>query len=150
VLITGGGLKQISRFASLAELITAAGRVMKSRRDGELVPVPTADGLGLTESLAIFVARAGSPADESSWIKVPHPLTWVGLFASPQRLELVPDSELGEDRLLFYVNLMCLDYLEAVVPGDIVARQLGPDGVGYIYRRRATEEEGFAIREGCG
>jgi hypothetical protein len=150
VLITGGGLKQISRYATVADLITEAGRVLKSRRHGELVPVPTADGLGLTESLAIFLSRAGNPADESSWIKVPHPLTWVGLFASPQRLELVPDEELGEDRLLFYVNLMCLDYLEAVVPGDIVVRQLGPDGVGYVYRRRATEEEGFAIREGCG
>jgi hypothetical protein len=150
VLITGGGLKRVSRYATVAELIADTGRVLKSRRDGELVPVPTADGLGLTESMAIFLARAGDPADESSWIKVPHPLTWVGLFASPQRLELVPAGEFGADRLLFFVNFMCLDYLEAVVPGDLVARQLGPDGVGYVYRRRATEGEGFAIREGCG
>jgi hypothetical protein len=150
VLITGGGLKRISQYATVAELIADAGRVLKARRNGKLVPVPTADGLGLTESMAIFLAKAGNPAEVSSWIKVPHPLTWVGLFASPQRLELVPSDEMGEDRLLFFVNFMCLDYLEAVVPGDVVARQAGPDGVGYVYRRRATEEEGFAIREGCG
>jgi hypothetical protein len=150
VLITGGGLKRISQYATVAELIADAGRVLKARRNGNLVPVPTADGLGLTESMAIFLAKAGDPAEASSWIKVPHPLTWVGLFASPQRLEIVPPGEIGEDRLLFFVNFMCLDYLEAVVPGDVVARQVGPDGVGYVYRRRATEEEGFAIREGCG
>lgn len=150
VLITGGGLKRASRYATLAELMTDTRRVLKARQDGELVPVPISDGLGLTESLAVFFGKAGDPADEATWIKVPHPLTWVGLFASPQRLELVPDDELGADRLLFFVNFMCLDYLEAVVPGDVVCRQLGPDGPGFVYRRRASEEEGFAIREGCG
>lgn len=146
VLITGGGLKRASEYATMAELMAATRQVLKAGHG----PVPISDGLGLTESLAVFFGKAGDPADESTWIKIPHPLTWVGLFASPQRLELVPDGELGVDRLFFFVNFMCLDYLEAVVPGDVVCRQVGPDGVGYVYRRRASEEEGFAIREGCG
>jgi hypothetical protein len=150
VLITGGGLKRVTRFATVADLLTDARRVLRARRHGDLVPVPVSDGLGFTESTTILPSRAGNPADESARVKVPYPLTWVGLLESAQRLDLVPPRELGRDRLLMFVNFTCLDYLEAIVPGDIVARQHSPDGPGYVYRRRASAGEGFAIREGCG
>ena len=96
--------------------------------------------------------KAGSPDDPRSWIKIPHPLSYVGMLDSPQRLELVPDDEVGRERLLFYVNLACVDYLEAIVPGDVVTRVLTPDSYqhGFVYERRAAADEGFKIREGCG
>ena len=67
-----------------------------------------------------------------------------------------------KEYLLFYVNLMTLDYVEAIIPGDFVLASekensietaLGNRNVsqpGFIYSRRAEQNEGFKIREGCG
>ena len=64
----------------------------------------------------------------------------------------MPGDEYGRERLLFYVNFACVDYLEAVVPGDVVVREATPDlhQDGFVYARRAAADEGFKIREGCG
>jgi hypothetical protein len=152
VLMTGGGLKRLPQFTSMRELMTSVHPSFRSRNNGDLVPVPVTDVLGLTESLSVFGNRAGDPADDETWIKVPHPLTWVGMLESPQRLQLVPDDEVGQERLLFYVSFTCLDYLEAVVSGDVVTRRHTPHNPqhGFVYERRAEESEGFQIREGCG
>jgi hypothetical protein len=74
------------------------------------------------------------------------------MLDSPQLLDLGPDDEFGRERLLFYVNFACVDYLEAIVPGDVVVRQPTPDlhQHGFVYARRAAADEGFKIREGCG
>jgi hypothetical protein len=133
VLFTGGGLKRIAQYATMAELLEDARTVFRAGDE----PAPIVDALGLTESASCF------PAAPDRALKVAHPLTYVGLFDSPQRLELVDGKRTG---LLFFVNLMCLDYLEAIVPGDVVERA----GEGFVYLRRAGEEEGFRIREGCG
>lgn len=152
VLMTGGGLKRLPQFESMRALMTSLHPSFRARRGGALVPVPVTDVLGLTESLSVFGNRAGDPADDRTWIKIPHPLTWVGMLESPQRLALVPDDEVGRDRLLFYVSFTCLDYLEAVVSGDVVTRMHTPDDPqhGFVYQRRAEASEGFRIREGCG
>jgi len=152
VLFTGGGLKSKTQFATMHELLAAAHSAFRSRRDGELVGAPIMDGLGLTETSLFFFPKAGAPDDPRTWVKVPHPLSYVGMLESPQRLELVADDEYGLQRLLFYVNFACIDYLEAVVPGDVVVRQSTPDlhQHGFVYERRAADDEGFKIREGCG
>ena len=96
------------------------------------------------------------------WIKYPHPLTYCLLLKSPYDLTPVEKPEPGEEYLLFYVNLMTLDYLEAIVPGDFVLATKREDKIqtamgdrnvsqqGFIYSRRAAADEGFKIREGCG
>ena len=152
VLFTGGGLKTASAFSTMDELLEAAHVTFRCRRDGELVGAPIMDGLGLTETSLFFFPKAGPPGDERTQIKVPHPLSYVGMLDSPQRLELVADDEVGRDRLLFYVNFACVDYLEAIVPGDVVSRRSTPDVYqdGFVYVRRAASDEGFRIREGCG
>ena len=57
---------------------------------------------------------------------------------------------------------MTLDYVEAIIPGDFVLASkeknsiktaLGSRNIsqaGFIYSRRAEQNEGFKIREGCG
>ena len=152
VLFTGGGLKSATQFATMRELLDAAHHAFRARRDGELVGIPILDGLGLTETSLFFFPKAGAPDDPRTWIKVPHPLAYVGMLESPQRLELVPRDEYGQERLLFYVNFACVDYLEAIVPGDVVRRERTPDlhQDGFVYVRRAAADEGFKIREGCG
>jgi hypothetical protein len=116
------------------------------------VPAPVVDFLGLTESVGLFGGPAGRPVEDRTWIKCPHPLTWVGPLESPTRLRLVGDDEFDESRLLFYVSFVCLDYLEAIVSGDVVMRRCTPDFPqhGFVYQRRVGEDEGFQVREGCG
>ena len=152
VLMTGGGLKSTTAYRTMRELHEAAHTAFRCRRDGELHGIPIMDALGLTETASFFMAKAGPPDDPRTWIKTPHPLAYVGMLDSPQRLELVPDDEVGRERLLFYVNFACVDYLEAVVPGDVVTRVSTPDSYqhGFVYERRAAADEGFKIREGCG
>jgi hypothetical protein len=152
VLFTGGGLKTKTRFSTMRELLDAAHGAFRCRRDGELQGIPILDGLGLTETSLFFFPKAGAPEDPRTWIKVPHPLSYVGMLDSPQRLELARDDEYDRERLLFYVNFACVDYLEAVVPGDVVSRRHTPDAHqhGFVYERRAAADEGFRIREGCG
>jgi hypothetical protein len=151
-LLTGGGLKGLSRYTSSREALIDLRRVFRARRGGELVPAPVVDFLGLTESIGLFGGRAGSPDDDNIWIKCPHPLTWVGPLESPSRLHLVPDDEFDQQRLLFYVSFVCLDYLEAIVSGDVITRRCTPDFPqhGFVYQRRVGEDEGFQVREGCG
>ena len=152
VLFTGGGLKQRTQFATMRELLDAAHGAFRARRGGALVGIPILDGLGLTETALFFFPKAGAPRDPRTWVKVPHPLSYVAMLDSPQRLELAPGDEYDRERLLFYVNFACVDYLEAVVPGDVVTRRHTPDAHqhGFVYERRAVADEGFKIREGCG
>jgi hypothetical protein len=141
VLMTGGGLKRLPQFTSMSELFEAVAPLVRGR---------FADVLGLTESTTVFGSRADQVGSPRFWVKCPHPLTYVGYFESPQKLELSRDID--EPRLLFYVNFTCVDYLEAIVPGDIVRPQETPDYPqhGFVYERRADDGEGFSIREGCG
>ena len=68
VLITGGGLKRLPTYRSMREMLLAVAPALRARRDGELVPVPVVDLLGLTECVSAFGNRAGDPADESTWV----------------------------------------------------------------------------------
>jgi len=153
VLMTGGGLKGNLGYRSMQQFLADVGPRVRSLAQGREIAAPVIDGLGLTESLCIFVNRAADPLDPDVEVKYPFPLTWVGLLESPRRLRLVTDPKPDEPYLLFYVNFACIDYLEAVIPGDVVARK--PDVTsdrtdGLVYIRRAEELEGFQIREGCG
>ena len=56
------------------------------------------------------------------WIKFPHPLTYTALLKSPFDLTPIENPKEGEEYLLFYVNLMTLDYVEAIIPGDFVKK----------------------------
>jgi len=152
-LMTAGGLKRVpTQYTTMREFMAAMADHIVVNRDGQKLRAPLLDAFGLTESLAIFINRAGDPLDDQTWIKYPHPLTYVALLESPQSLTPVPNDEFGKSRLLFYVNFTCVDYLEAVVPGDFVIRVRTPSCYhhGLIYDRRASTSEGFQIREGCG
>ena len=118
--------------------------------------------LGLTESINVFIGVPTDPFSSNPWVKYPHPLTYVALLNSPNDLTPVENPVPGKEYLLFYVNLMTLDYVEAIIPGDFVLASekensietaLGKRNVaqaGFIYSRRAEQNEGFKIREGCG
>ena len=57
---------------------------------------------------------------------------------------------------------MTMDYIEAIIPGDFVIATKETDKIntamgernisqsGFVYSRRAEQNEGFKIREGCG
>jgi len=131
-------MKQRLQYATLSELVAAAAPVIRA---GDRA-APIIDVLGLTESVTVF-----GPTDRADpWLKRPHPLCYVGYFESPRKLALVAAPRATDEHLLFYVNFLCVDYLEAIVPGDLVTARDG----GFVYARRAGEAEGFAIREGCG
>jgi hypothetical protein len=128
----------------------------------EAGPAPVIDMLGLTESLSVFIGTPMDPHSREPWVKYPHPLTYTALLDSPTRLEPAESWDDEAERLLFYVNFMNLDYLEAVVPGDFVypgpaeettetaVGRLAVPQRGFVYSRRAGVHEGFQIREGCG
>ena len=163
VLMIGGGLKRLpEEITSLSQVVQATGEniIAGDNRNGD--PAPVIDMLGLTESINVFIGVPTSPFSDEPWVKYPHPLTYVALLNSPNDLTPVENPEPGKEYLLFYVNLMTLDYVEAIVPGDFVLASeakgtittaLGERNVaqpGFIYSRRAEQNEGFKIREGCG
>ena len=163
VLMIGGGLKRLPpEVTSLSQIVKATGEKIIAGFNKNDKPAPIIDLLGLTESINVFIGVPTNPFSEDPWIKYPHPLTYCLLLKSPYDLTPVEKPEPGEEYLLFYVNLMTLDYLEAIVPGDFVIATKREDKIqtamgdrnvsqqGFIYSRRAATNEGFKIREGCG
>ena len=147
---------------SLSQVVKATGEKIIAGFNKNDKPAPVIDLLGLTESINVFIGVPTSPFSEDPWIKYPHPLTYSVLLKSPYDLTPVLKPVPGEEYLLFYVNFMTLDYLEAIVPGDFVLATESRDSIqtymgernisqqGFIYSRRAEASEGFKIREGCG
>ncbi len=163
VLMIGGGLKRLPpEVTSLSQVVKATGEKIISGFNKNDKPAPVIDLLGLTESINVFIGVPTSPFSEDPWVKYPHPLTYSVLLKSPYDLTPVLKPVPGEEYLLFYVNFMTLDYLEAIVPGDFVLATESRDSIqtymgernisqqGFIYSRRAETSEGFKIREGCG
>ncbi len=163
VLMIGGGLKRLpSSITSLDQIVKSTGELILAGNSKNSSPAPVIDMLGLTESLNVFIGVPTSPYSNDPWIKFPHPLTYTALLKSPFDLTPVENPKEGEEYLLFYVNLMTLDYLEAIIPGDFVRATKNMDSIdtalgkrnisqnGFVYSRRAEKNEGFKIREGCG
>jgi len=163
VLMIGGGLKRLpSSITSLDQIVKSTGELILAGNSKNSSPAPVIDMLGLTESLNVFIGVPTSPYSNDPWIKFPHPLTYTALLKSPFDLTPVENPKEGEEYLLFYVNLMTLDYLEAIIPGDFVRATKNMDSIetalgkrnisqnGFVYSRRAEQNEGFKIREGCG
>jgi len=163
VLMIGGGLKRLpGRYNSLSQLLTELGESIKAGWTKDAAPAPVIDMLGLTESLTVFMGVPMDPGSTDPRVKYPHPLTYTALLESPTHLEPAETWDDEAERLLFYVNFMNLDYLEAVVPGDFVypapaepstssaVGELHLPQRGFIYSRRAGLDEGFQVREGSG
>ena len=163
VLMIGGGLKRLpSSITSLDQIVKSTGDLILAGNSKNSSPAPVIDMLGLTESLNVFIGVPTSPYSNDPWIKFPHPLTYTALLKSPFDLTPVENPKEGEEYLLFYVNLMTLDYVEAIIPGDFVRATKNMDSIdtalgkrnisqnGFVYSRRAEQNEGFKIREGCG
>ena len=163
VLMIGGGLKRLpSSITSLDQIVKSTGELILAGNNKNSSPAPVIDMLGLTESLNVFIGVPTSPYSNDPWIKFPHPLTYTALLKSPFDLTPVENPKEGEEYLLFYVNLMTLDYVEAIIPGDFVRATKNMDSIdtalgkrnisqnGFVYSRRAEQNEGFKIREGCG
>ena len=163
VLMIGGGLKRLpSSITSLNQVVKSTGDFILAGNNKNASPAPVIDMLGLTESLNVFIGVPTSPFSDEPWIKYPHPLTYTALLKSPFDLTPVENPQEGEEYLLFYVNLMTLDYVEAIIPGDFVKATKDMDTIktalgdrniaqnGFVYSRRAEQSEGFKIREGCG
>ena len=163
ILMIGGGLKRLpEEITSLSQVVRATGENIIAGHNKNGNPAPVIDMLGLTESINVFIGVPTDPFSDDPWVKYPHPLTYVALLNSPNDLTPVENPEPGKEYLLFYVNLMTLDYIEAIVPGDFVLASEKKDTIstalgkrnisqnGFIYSRRAKQDEGFKIREGCG
>ena len=163
VLMIGGGLKRLpASITSLNQVVQSTGNFILAGNNKNASPAPVIDMLGLTESLNVFIGVPTSPFSNEPWIKFPHPLTYTALLKSPFDLTPVDNPKEDEEYLLFYVNFMTLDYVEAIIPGDFVKATkdmvsietaLGKRNIsqnGFVYSRRAEQNEGFKIREGCG
>lgn len=163
VLMIGGGLKRLpSSITSLKQIVKSTAQTIISGPQSNKIPAPVIDMLGLTESLNVFIGVPTDPLSEEPWIKYPHPLTYISLLNSPNDLTPVEKPEPGKEYLLFYLNFVTMDYIEAIIPGDFVIASENKDEVmtalgkrnisqsGFIYSRRAEQNEGFKIREGCG
>ena len=163
VLMIGGGLKRLpSSITSLDQIVRQTGDKILAGWSKNSRPAPVVDMLGLTESLNVFIGVPTDPYSNDPWIKYPHPLTYVALLKSPFDLTPVERPEPGKEYLLFYLNFMTMDYVEAIIPGDFVIATEEKDKIttamgdrnvaqsGFIYSRRAEQNEGFKIREGCG
>jgi len=153
ILMTGGGLKRLpAKYKTMRDFAKTISPLVIAKQNGQKIRAPIIDYLGLTESASIFVNRAADPYQEKAWIKFPHPLTYVTTLESAQDLVAATDEGFDRSGLLFFVNFACLDYLEAVLPGDFVKRVKTPDQHqhGFIYDRRAEKAQGFQAREGCG
>lgn len=162
VLMIGGGLKRLpAHITSLDQVVRVTGdKIFTGAKTKS--PAPVIDMLGLTESLCVFIGLPNDPQTSDSWVKYPHPLTYVALLESPTDLTPVKNPKPGKDYLLYYLNFATLDYIEAIVPGDFVKPAFDKNQIetvmgkrnlsqnGFIYSRRAKEDEGFKIREGCG
>ena len=158
-------IQEILKYAGSLFLLYLAYKISFSKSDPNNKndnPAPVIDMLGLTESINVFIGVPTDPFSSNPWVKYPHPLTYVALLNSPNDLTPVENPVPGKEYLLFYVNLMTLDYVEAIIPGDFVLASekensietaLGKRNIsqaGFIYSRRAEQNEGFKIREGCG
>ena len=163
VLMIGGGLKRLpSSITSLDQIVRETGTKIIAGWSKNDKPAPVIDMLGLTESLNVFIGVPTDPFSNDPWVKYPHPLTYVSLLKSPFDLTPVENPEPGKEYLLFYLNFMTMDYIEAIVPGDFVIATKEADKIntamgernisqsGFVYSRRAEQSEGFKIREGCG
>ena len=163
ILMIGGGLKRLpEEITSLSQVVKETGEYIIAGHKKNDKPAPVIDMLGLTESINVFIGVPTDPFSNDAWVKYPHPLTYVALLNSPNDLTPVENPEPGKEYLLFYVNLMTLDYIEAIVPGDFVLASEKNDSIdtalgkrnvsqqGFVYSRRAKQDEGFKIREGCG
>ena len=163
ILMIGGGLKRLpEEITSLSQVVKETGEYIIAGHKKNDKPAPVIDMLGLTESINVFIGVPTDPFSNDAWVKYPHPLTYVALLNSPNDLTPVENPVPGKEYLLFYVNLMTLDYIEAIVPGDFVLASEKKDSIntalgernvsqqGFVYSRRAKQDEGFKIREGCG
>ena len=163
VLMIGGGLKRLpTEVTSLSQVVEATGEKIIAGYNKDDDPAPVIDLLGLTESINVFIGVPTSPFSVDPWVKYPHPLTYTVLLKSAHDLTPVEQPEPGNEYLLFYLNFMTLDYLEAIIPGDFVSATDTSDKIntfkgvrnvcqqGFVYSRRAETDEGFKIREGCG
>ena len=144
VMVVGGGTKDGAGEVpgrSSQDLIREIAQYVTTETGKGRVPAPVIDVLGLTESVSTFVGRTASPLSSSAWVHYPHPLTYVSFLegAGVPRPVSVSRRDVGDrERQLFFVNFTCLDYLEAVVSGDVVApvyRDHVPQH-GFIFRHR--------------
>jgi len=139
-VILGGGTKDpFNGDRRPQELVREIAQYVTSDTGKGRVPAPVIDILGLTESASTFVGRTTSPLTPQAWEHFPHPLTYVSYLegSGAPRPVAVDRHDRGErERQLFFVNFACLDYLEAVVPGDVVAP---------VYRER-MHQHGFIFR----
>ncbi|MFP4484405.1 MAG: hypothetical protein ACLFO1_06080 [Spirochaetaceae bacterium] len=140
VVVLGGGTKDPEDPQGTSrELVREIAQYVTTDTGKGRVPAPVIDILGLTESASIFVGRTTSPLSPRAWIHYPHPLTYMQYLEGPgePRPVAVSRKDQGDrERRLFYVNFACLDYLEAVISGDVV----GP-----VYRDQ-MHQHGFVFR----
>jgi hypothetical protein len=140
VVVLGGGTKdEAEADRTSQDLVREIAQYVTTDTGKGRVPAPVIDILGLTESASVFVGKTTSPLSPRAWVHYPHPLTYISYLegAGVPRPVAVSRRDTGDrERQLFYVNFACLDYLEAVLSGDVVAP---------VYRDEA-HQHGFVFR----
>lgn len=143
VIVTGGGSKGMD-LPPYNEVVNIARKVFKAKNNnGEEVPVPFMDVLGMTETLTALIDKFGVMN------KIPHPLQEV-IILDPSTLR--PVEEPGKRGLLMIYDPLAISWLEAFIPGDIVSFNESNSYYGkeFIYVRRLTKEEGWELQRACG
>lgn len=143
VIVTGGGSKGYD-LPKYDVIVEKARRYFTAKnKNGEDIPVPFMDVLGMTETLTALIAKFGSHG------MIPTPLTEVFLL-NPKTFE--PLEEGANEGVLGIFNPFVTSWLECFYPGDIMQTSPwnGYYGRQYHYVRRLTVEEGWDLQRACG
>lgn len=143
VVVTGGGSKGMS-IPPYDEIVKLSRKHFKSMdRDGNEIPTPFMDVLGMTETLTAFLDNYGKMD------KVPYPLSEVFLL-DPKTFQTIEEG--GKEGIVGIFNPSTTSWLELFYPGDIMIslpsnRFYGKE---YRYIRRLYVEEGWDLQRACG
>ena len=144
MVVTGGGTKGFSDLPPYAEIVEMSRKHFMSRsKEGDQIPTPFMDVLGMTETLTALIDRYGAME------KVPHPLSEVFLL-DPKSFK--PISEDGKQGVVGIFNPFTTSWMEDFYPGDLMVAKPSPSYYGreFSFVRRLTTDEGWDLQRACG
>jgi phenylacetate-CoA ligase len=143
MVVTGGGSKGYT-LPPYEQIVDLSRKYFTAKdSDGEDIPAPFMDVLGMTETLTALIDRYGTNK------KIPHPLSHVFLL-DPKTFE--PMNEDKKQGVLGIFNPFVTSWLEIFYPGDLMTSHPSKSYYGkeYAYMRRFTVEEGWDLQRACG
>lgn len=143
VIVTGGGSKGYT-LPPYEKIVSLSRKYFVAKdKNGEDIPAPFMDVLGMTETLTAFIDRFGTNE------KLPHPLSHAFIL-NPKTFEMMEED--SKEGVLGIFNPFVTSWLELFYPGDLMTSQPSKSYYGkeFKYVRRFTVEEGWDLQRACG